>query len=400
MEDAHLLLGVGALGDELDALVTVGEAGELDAVAVRGDEAGGEDVGVDGLVEFVREGLAVNVAGEVLDVGGGAGIGGEVAPCGEGDVFAALVEAERAAVDDAVVTQGDEVEAYAAVTEGGVLLEADARVVLGAYEEVGGAAERGVNLLAEDEPAGAGLADDGDKKAALARLGGGGVGDEGEVEDGDVEDAEEAVVGAGLVSVDAEVRGGEEPVGAGQLAAGDGAVVDVVDAGAGLDDHAAGEEEGIGRGVEDAAGIGFAGERGRGGGQVVALAGAHAYGAGDVEEAAGGGFEVVGAVGGFEALVVDGGGEQDVAGDGGVAGVRIVGDVVGLEPAEPAAGAGRDDDVAGEHEDAILVGLGVGLEDGGVFAGGRDDLDGGGVVLLGGGWRLGLEGCLGGCLSG
>ena len=44
MEDADLLLGRGALGDKLDALVAIGEAYEVIAIAMGGDEGGGEDV--------------------------------------------------------------------------------------------------------------------------------------------------------------------------------------------------------------------------------------------------------------------------------------------------------------------------------------------------------------------
>ena len=56
-----------------------------------GDVGGGDDVGGDGLVEVVGEGLAIDVAGEVVDVGGGAGVRGEVVAGGEDEVLAALV---------------------------------------------------------------------------------------------------------------------------------------------------------------------------------------------------------------------------------------------------------------------------------------------------------------------
>ena len=146
----------------------------------------------------------------------------------------------------------EEVVAEAAVAEGAVLGEAAQGVVDGADGEVGGAAEDEVELLADGDAlgagvgAGAGVAELGDQEAGLALLVVDGMGDVGEEEDGHAEEFEGGLGGLGLAAVEGDLAGEEVPVRVGEKAGGDRAVVDGVVGGAGFDDEAALEDEGVG----------------------------------------------------------------------------------------------------------------------------------------------------------
>src|SRR6185437_9321711 len=204
---------------------------------------------------------------------------------------------------------------------------------------------------------GAGLAEDRDEDAALALLGIDGVRGVGEEEERDSEEMEDGVAGAGLVLVEREMGGGEEPVWAREKAGGDRAVVDVVAAGAGFDGGLAGEEERVGRdeaGLADCVGRSSSHPSGRRTSVGDPGGAMQADGAGDVVEATRAGLEVVGAVGCGKVLVVVAAGEMDVAVGGEVVSVLVVGDRVGAEEVVLVG----DLDVAGEEVDAVVPGLG------------------------------------------
>src|SRR6185312_10798329 len=154
---------------------------------------------------------------EVLDVADDAGGGCELLAEGGGDILATLVGVGAVLGGEAAVLKGGEVRlgevfVEAPGAEGGGLGPAAEGVVLQTEREVGGAAEGDVGLLADDPALGAGLAEDGDEDAALALLGIDGVGGVGEVEERHAEQMKDGVAGAGLVLVEREMRGGEEPV--------------------------------------------------------------------------------------------------------------------------------------------------------------------------------------------
>ncbi len=358
------------MGDALEALVAVGADVHGEAAVLVDEVADGGDVGADGLVEIFGEGFAIDVGAEVFGVADGAGGGGELFAERGGDVFATLVGEGTAGGSEAAVLEGgemglEEVFAEAFGAEGGGLGVTAERVVLQAEGEVGRAAEGEVELLADDPALGAGLAEDGEEDAGLTLLGVDGVRGVGKEEEREAEQVEDGIFGAGLVLIEPEMRGGEEPVGVREQAGGDGAVIDVVGARAGFDDDLAGEEEWVGGNEAGAAGgcrsgAHPSGRRTSAGDPVPG--GVQADGAGDVVEAAGAGFEVVGAVGGGEVLVVLAAGEVDVAVEGELVGVFVVGDGVG---AEEVVGVGDFDlgvvsGIAGEEVDAAVFGLGVG----------------------------------------
>ena len=67
--------GSSPTGNALEALVAIGERGHGEAAVLVGEVADGGDVGADGLVEVLGEGLAVDVGAEVLGVADDAGGG-------------------------------------------------------------------------------------------------------------------------------------------------------------------------------------------------------------------------------------------------------------------------------------------------------------------------------------
>jgi hypothetical protein len=173
--------------------------------------------------------------------------------------------------------------------------------------------------------------------------------DVGKEEDGDAEELEGGVRGVGLAVGEGELVRRKYPVRMIEEAGGDGAVVDDVVGGAVLDDEATLEEEGIGCDVSGALG------RGR-------FGGVKADGADDVVEAALAGADVVVGVGGLNLFIVVAAGKADVACGDGVSGVGVVSDGVGAEGVVLIG----DEDVAGEDVGRVVLGLGVGLEDGAV----------------------------------
>src|SRR6185437_12059590 len=295
-----------------EALVAVGAHSHVEAAVLVGEVADGGDVRADGLVEVVGEGLAVDVGAEVLDVADDAGGGGELLAKGAGDVLAALVGVGAVFGSEAAVLQRGEVSLEEVLpgalgAKGGGFGIAAEGIILQAEGEVGGAAQGDVDLFADDPALGAGLAEDRDEDAALALLGIDGVRGIGEEEERHAEEMEDGVAGAGLVLVEREMGGGEEPVWAREKAGGDGAVVDIVAAGAGFDDDLAGEEERVGRdeaGLADCVGSSSSHPSGRRTSVGDPGGAMQADGAGDVVEAAGAGLEVVGAVGCGKVLVV------------------------------------------------------------------------------------------------
>jgi len=192
-------------------------------------------------------------------------VGAELATEAGGNVAATLVGVDRnglvLSIDarrrEAAVLEGgkvrvEEVVADTAVAECAVLGEASQRVIEGADGEIGRAAKGNVDLFAEREAfrtgviAGAGVAENGDQNAGLALLGVHRVGDVREEEQGHAEQLEGGVCGLRLTAVEGDPARKELPVRVRQKARRDGAVIDGVVHGTGLDDEAAFEEEGIG----------------------------------------------------------------------------------------------------------------------------------------------------------
>ena len=159
------------------------------------------------------------------------------------------------------------------------------------------------------------MPDDRDERAGGSLAAFDRVRDVGEKQQRHIEETEGAVPRAGRFVVDAEGRGGEEPVRVVELAARDGAVVEVVAGGARLDHEASGKQERVASVVDILAGV---------------LA-PEADGAGDVVEAPCLRFQVQTAVAGGDGLVVHPAGDAEMACGVEVARCPVVVDVVGFD---------------------------------------------------------------------
>ena len=234
----------------------------------------------DGLRVVVVEDQAVEVAGEIFDDSGDARVRGQVFAA-EGDhIDAALVDeffADRAgpqigsarrwqsggaganggaqllfhaAIEQGIPAHDQVVDAGTLVAEVAVGRPAALGVVLGADDHVHAAVDDPVDLLADDESLDGRVAENGDQQSALAARLVHGMAEVGQIKDGHAEKLEEGVGGGGLAVGEVDGAGDQPPVRLRQAAVGHGAVDDAVVALAGLEQNPAGEEEGIGCGVD------------------------------------------------------------------------------------------------------------------------------------------------------
>jgi len=273
------------------------------------------------------------------------------------------------AVEQGIPADDEVVEAGAFVAEVAIGGPAALGVKLRADDHVHASVDDVINLLADDEALDGGVAEDGNEESGLTAGGIGRMAEVGEVEDGDAEELKEGAFGGGFSIDEADGAGDEAPVGAGQAAVGHGAVDDFVVALTELEEDAAGEDHGVGGGVDEAV-----------------AADAHALGAMNVVEAGGMHVEAHVAVGGVDEDVFGTAGDLEVAIGFELRGGLVIDDVVGAEDVVAVV----DDDVAGEGEDVADAGLAQGLElDGGTSGGLGFGLGDGDELLAGIGGQVG-----------
>src|SRR5882757_9311831 len=203
------------------------------AVGVMHAVGSGDDVRCNGLVEVVRKRFAVDIRAEVLDICSDACVFVEILACADDGVLTALVGIYAtcrriSAILQAGVMRRYVAEAAAFPAKGSRLRPSPEGEVLDAYRQVGRAIDRKEDLLPQNEPLGRRLADHRDKKTTLTAVGVGRMGYVWQVEDRKIQQTKDAVVGACRSVVDKELRRREAPVGVGELAASDGAIVDLV----------------------------------------------------------------------------------------------------------------------------------------------------------------------------